>query len=62
MIIDISKITLENISKYNENKIRRCLVCNEEFEATYRKQEVCSQKCRQKYYYKNRKKSKEDKQ
>lgn len=59
MVIDISKITLENIDKYNKNEIRRCPVCNEEFEIAYRKQECCSKKC----YYKNRRKMKmEDKQ
>ena len=58
MVIDISKITLENIDKYNKNEIKRCPVCNKEFEITYRKQECCSKKC----YYKNnrnRKKLKE---
>ena len=59
MVIDISKITLENIEKYIKNKIRRCPVCNKEFEITYRKQECCSKKC----CYKNRRKlKKEDKQ
>ena len=59
MVIDISKITLENIDKYNKNKIRRCSVCNKEFEITYRKQEFCCKKC----YYKNRRKLKKgDKQ
>lgn len=55
MVIDISKISLENISKYNANKIRRCPVCNKEFEITYRKQECCSKKC----YYKYRRMKKE---
>ena len=59
MVIDISKITLENIDKYNKNKIRRCSVCNKEFEITYRKQEFCCKKC---YYKKRRKLKKEDKQ
>lgn len=59
MVIDISKITLKNINKYNKNKIRRCPVCNKEFEIKYRKQECCSKKC----YYKNRRRLiKEDKQ
>lgn len=59
MVIDISKITLENIDKYNKNKIRRCPACNKEFEIAYRKQECCCKKC----YYKNRRKlNKEDKQ
>ena len=59
MIIDISKMTLENIDKYNKGKIRRCPVCNKEFEITYRKQECCCKKC----YYKNRRRlNKEDKQ
>ena len=40
MVIDISKITLENIDKYNKNKIRRCPICNKEFEIAYRKQNV----------------------
>ena len=34
MVIDISKTTLENIDKYNKNKIRRCPICNKEFEIT----------------------------
>ena len=59
MVIDISKITLENIEKYNKNKIRRCIVCNKEFEITHRKQECCSKKC---YYKNNRKLKKEKKQ
>ena len=50
MVIDISKITLENIDKYNKNKIRRCSVCNKEFEIIHRKQECCCKQC----YYKNR--------
>lgn len=57
MVIDISKITLENIGKYNKNKIRRCPVCNKEFEITYRKQTCCCKKC---YYKNNRKKLKEE--
>lgn len=56
MVIDISKITLENIDKYNKNKIKRCPVCNKEFEITYRKQECCSNKC----YCKNRRKLKKE--
>lgn len=56
MVIDISKITLENINKYNKNKIRRCPICNKEFEITYRKQECCSKKC----YYKNRRNLKKE--
>ena len=55
MVIDISKIISENLAKYNENKIRSCIVCHREFEIKYRKQITCSQKCRQKYYYKKRK-------
>ena len=59
MVIDISKITLENIEKYNKNKIRRCPVCNKEFETTHRKQVVCSNKC---YYKYRRNKIKEEQQ
>lgn len=57
MTIDISNITLENISKYESDKIRKCPICYKEFEATYRKQITCSKKC----YYKYRRKE-EDKQ
>lgn len=56
MIIDISKITLDNINDYNNNSIKSCIICGKEFKATHRKQECCSQKCRQKLYYRNRKK------
>ena len=30
MIIDISKITLDNIADYNNNSIRTCIICNKE--------------------------------
>ncbi len=56
MTTDISKITLENLNKYDKGIIRKCLICGKEFEATYRKQVVCNIRCRQKLYYKNRKK------
>ena len=56
MIVDISKITLDNINDYNGNKIRTCIICNKEFKATYRTQVCCSDKCRQKYYRLRRKK------
>lgn len=56
MIIDISKITLDNLKDYNNHSIRCCKICGKEFKAINRKQECCSQKCRQKLYYRNRKK------
>ena len=56
MTTDISKITLENLNKYDKGIIRKCLICGLEFEDTYRKQVTCNIRCRQKLYYKNRKK------
>lgn len=55
MVIDISKITLDNLSKYESNKIKRCIICGREFEATRRDKEVCSSKCCSTNNYRKRK-------
>ena len=56
MIIDISKITLDNIADYNNHSIKSCIICGKEFKTASRNQICCSDKCRQKLYYRNRKK------
>ena len=55
MIIDISKITLDNIADYNNHSIKSCIICNKEFKTASRTQVYCSDKCRQKYYRLKRK-------
>ena len=55
MVIDISKITLENLEEYKN--IKRCVICGKEFKAKRRTQETCSQNCSSKKSYRKRKKT-----
>lgn len=46
MAIDINKITLENLSEYENSLIKRCIICGKEFKITHKKaKEVCSSRC-----------------
>lgn len=55
MIIDISKITLENLIEYENGKIRRCVICGKEFNSNKREKETCSPKCTSRNNYRKRK-------
>ena len=55
MIVDINKITLQNLSDYTNNKIKRCPICGKEFKITRSDRVACSPKCTSRISYRKRK-------
>lgn len=60
MVIDISKITLQNLSDYTNNKIRKCPICGKEFKITRKDRTSCSSRCTSRMSYRTRKEGKYD--
>lgn len=54
MIIDISKITLQNLSDYTNNKIRKCPICGKEFKVTRSDRIACGSRCTSRISYRKR--------
>ena len=60
MVIDINKMTLENLNDYEKGLIQRCVICGKEFKIGKRKREVCSSRCSAIRTHRRRKKKNND--
>lgn len=60
MVIDINRVTMENLSDYINDKIKKCPICGKEFKITRIDRVACSQKCTSRISYRKRKEVEKD--